>query len=53
MDKTPRRHQSIVAVLLLLLALEEMVLYPKSYLASWAVAVVLFGVIYWFIAVSA
>ena len=52
MDKTTHRHQSIVAALLFGLALEELILYPKSYLASWAVSVVLFGLIYWLIAIS-
>lgn len=52
MDKTTRHHHTIVAALLLGLAIEEMVLYPKSYLASVAVTAVLFGLIYWLIVLS-
>jgi hypothetical protein len=47
MDKTTRRHRSITAVLLVGLVLEVLLLYPKSYLAGWAVLLVLFGLVYW------
>jgi hypothetical protein len=47
MDKSTRRQRTIVAVLLFGLAVEELVLYPKSHLASLAATLVLFGLFYW------
>jgi hypothetical protein len=47
MDKTTRRHRSIVAALLVGLVFEVLILYPKSYLAGWAALIILFGLIYW------
>ena len=49
MDNTTRHHRSIVTALLVGLALEALILYPKSYLAGWAALLVLFGLIYWLI----
>jgi hypothetical protein len=53
MDKTTRRHRTIVATLLVGLVLETLILYPKSYLAGWATLVVLFGLVYWLTGMSA
>ena len=47
MDHTTRGHRCIVAALLVGLVFEALILYPKSYLAGWAVLVVLFGLVYW------
>jgi hypothetical protein len=52
MDASTRRHRRIVALLLFGLALEEMVLYPKSLLASCVETAILFGLFYWLIALN-
>jgi hypothetical protein len=49
MDASTRRQRRIVAVLLFGLALEEMILYPSSQLASFAATAILFGLTAWLI----